>query len=450
MTDSSTFAPKVNSGINLVDQVWGGLFKGGRYLAYGTNASGRNLLTLAFAAAGTKSLETSLLVSRLRQQDLAIQSASINYDLPEAVRSGILRISRTPFELELIDRDDDSLESSLKALASLIIDSSADRVLVDDFSPFTRFSSFERFRTSFARLLTEIEHSPSTLVLGIPEPANDASRRIVDYISTLMTGCFHVHLMCVDGFSQRTISLVPQIGHQTQRVDLYWSLEATLIAPSRSSDTPIPYGEATAEAVASDASDRPSDLESQEPTSDSTRSVIEEQVIGDRELVEKEDVAETGEHASFEFSVEPAVEFGASEEMVFLDRDRFTEELQLYFDDYESSSTPFNLVAMRSEQSRDDSSADDFNAILGALQNVLGREDSLFADPVVERIIVILGDDEGDGAQQLFARLRAHLRGSLPDDADRLLNVVAAVVVPNGQPFATSEEFVRYVLDDGR
>lgn len=445
MSNSATFAPKILSGIDVVDQAWGGLFKGGRYLAYGTNASGRSLLTTSYIAAGTKSLDTSLLVSRLRQADLAIQAASLAFNLAEAIQSGLLRVSRTPFELELVERDDDSLESSLKALASLIVDASADRVIVDDFSPFTRFSSFDRFRTAFARLMTELEHAPSTLLVGMPEPANDASRRIVEYVGTLMTGALHLHVGCVDGFSQRTISLIPQIGHVTRRLDLCWTIDHQVAAVDELA-RPL---DSIREAQPTASTGRPAI----EETPDYEPPARAEAVAGTSEEDTADEIAHKSvedESTSFEFSVEPAPDLGASEEMVFLDRDRFTDELQLYFDDFETAETPFTLVAMRSEEPKDGSGSDDFHSIIAALQGVLGREDSLFADAVVERIIVILGDGDPDGAQQLFTRLRSYLRESNPERADHLLNVVAAVVVPNGKPFSTAEEFAQYVLDEGQ
>ncbi len=451
MDDTSKLAPRTLSGIDAVDQSWGGLFRGGRYLAYGTTAAGRSLLTTLFVSEGTRSLDTSLLISRLRTTDLAIQAASLGFDLPEAVRSGILRVSRTPVELELIDRDDDSLEASLKALASLIIDSKAERVIVDDFSPFARFTSFDRFRTAFARLITELEHIPATLLLGMPEPANDSSRRIVDYVSALMTGCMHVHAKCVDGFSQRTISLIPQIGHLTRRVDLYWNVEQ-LVAKA---DNVLLSLETLRHAVpARDADvgrmEREEILPEPSPTPEPelAESDDEESTAEDGALTVEADGRDDA-HA-FEFSVEPEmVSESHDEEVVFLDRSRFTEELQLYYDDFEASETSFVLVAMRTDEPHDGNGSEDFRTIIQTLQTVLGREDSLFADPVVERIIVILGDGDSDAAQGLFANLRSRLRDTVPDRADHLMNAVAAVVVPNGQPFNTAEEFVSYVLESG-
>lgn len=439
MSDSSSFAPRTLSGIDVVDQSWGGLFRGGRYLAYGTTASGRTLLSTLFVSEGIRSLDTSLLISRLRSTDLTIQAASLGFDLPEALRSGILRVSRTPVELELIDRDDDSLEASLKALASLIIDANADRVVVDDFSAFARFSSFDRFRTALARLVTELEHIPSTLLIGMPEPANDASRRIVDYMSTLMTGCLHVHVECADGFSQRTISLIPQIGHLTRRVDLCWQVDQVV---ARKDDVV-----ASLERLRHRVPERSTTFDEQEPTPalDIPSPTAGSETIGAPDEYE----IEADDAVSFEFSVEPATALSPeAEEQVFLDRMRFTEELQLYFDDYEASKTPFTLVAMRTEEPHDGAASEDFRIIIQALQSVLGREDSVFADPAVERIIIILGEGDTEDAQRLFSRLRARLQEAVPERADHLMNVVAAVVVPDGKPFTTAEEFVHYVLDE--
>ena len=435
MDGSHTTVERIPTGASGIDHYWGGVFRGGRYLVYGRNAAGRNLLPMVFLASATNSLETSLLVTRLREADLDIQAFGIGFDAQSAKASGLLKVSRIPAELDVLQADDEGLESALKALASLIVDADADRVVIDDFSPFSRFSSFDHFRTAFVRLLDEVERVKSTMVIGMPEPANDASRRIIDMIGGHMTGSVHVHIAHHEGFSQRTLSLLPQIGHATRRVDVPWEIDMDASARTTPSVVAIPSlpldeSDDDGQLDASDAAVEPHMAASPEPPPTATPRQDDDTPIPEAPMVSPE--------------LTVVDEFPGQ---VFDDRDAFADELQLYFEDYESSGAPFVLVAMRMEDANDGSESDDFQVVTGLVRESLYREDTMLADPGTEKIVVILGQEDGAAAQELFARIKDRMRSDLPRHADELMNAVSAVVVNNGSPFLTASEFLSYVLD---
>ena len=473
MDGSGTTIGRIFSGIGAIDRYWHGFFRGGRYLAYGRTASGRNLLPVIFLDSATQNLETSLLVTRLRNVDLYIQASSVGFDAQSARNSGLLRISRIPAELEVLHSDDESIESALKALASLIVDAGADRVVIDDFSPFSRISSFDHFRTAFIRLLDEIELTDSTILIGMPEPANDASRRIIELMASLMTGSVHVHVTQHDGYTQRTLSLIPRIGHATHRFDVPWDLDDLVARAQRQARYEEEYENEYADAYEEDYDeyeeyevDDAEDAErpawpgdtgpedagvTEEDEGEEARALDgrpperpPEEVRGPAtEEAPGTDLGDTNGHE------EQAPELTAADQVrgqAFEDRDRFTDELQLYFEDFESSGTPFTLVAMRMEEAAEQSS-EHFRVIIRLVGESIEREDSMFADPESEKIIIIRGEGD-DSAQGLFSRVKERVRQELPDQAEALMNAVSAVVVKNGSPFITANEFLQYVLDE--
>src|SRR5512147_2191525 len=71
----------VSSGISIVDNAWGGFYRGGTYLLVGPRKSGRTLLGLQFAKESIKQKEICLYFTSMRPKDLMIQAASIDFDL---------------------------------------------------------------------------------------------------------------------------------------------------------------------------------------------------------------------------------------------------------------------------------------------------------------------------------------------------------------------------------
>ena len=107
------FAPKHLSGIDVIDNAWGGLYRGGSYLIYGRAASGRGLLTLMFTRTGAALQEPTLFISADRQKDLMIQAASLGFNLREAYENGIVRLMRVPPLMNLQEMGDDAVAKAV-------------------------------------------------------------------------------------------------------------------------------------------------------------------------------------------------------------------------------------------------------------------------------------------------------------------------------------------------
>ena len=220
------FAPKHLFGIDVIDNAWGGLYRGGSYLVYGRAASGRGLLTLMFAHTGSRLGESTLFISPDRHKDLVIQAASIGFNLKEAHEAGDVRLVRVPPLLNLQSMGDDGVSRALWDLVTLIRQHRPTRLVMNDFMPFVAFRSYDRFRTEFIQFLEQIDSLDTTTILVMPEPANEQSGRVIEFMASQMTGSIRIEVGD-EGITstKRRISLVPHIGHIKREVVDYWDLE---------------------------------------------------------------------------------------------------------------------------------------------------------------------------------------------------------------------------------
>ncbi|NQV71990.1 hypothetical protein HQ496_02620 [bacterium] len=239
---SVNFAPKHLSGIDVIDDAWGGLYRGGSYLVSGRAASGRGLLTLMFARTGAAFSEPTLLVSPDRQKDLMIQAASIGFNLREAHDSGIVRLLRVPPLMNLQNMGDDGVSKALWDLVTLIRRHRPTRLIMNDFMPFVAFRSFDRFRNEFIQFLEQIDSLDTTTLLVMPEPANPQSSRVIEFMASQMTGSIHIEL-AEDSptTTKRRISLIPHIGHIKRQVIDYWDLEDLIHTTKAPTKPAVPF-----------------------------------------------------------------------------------------------------------------------------------------------------------------------------------------------------------------
>ncbi|MCH8277137.1 MAG: hypothetical protein IIA50_06340, partial [Bacteroidetes bacterium] len=131
----------------------------------------------------------------------------------------------------------------------------------------------------------------------------------------------------------------------------------------------------------------------------------------------------------------------------YTDRESFRLRLQQQFLTRESGLEPFLLLAMRMDRGDDKSSRPfDFDFLMDLFRATLRAEDDMLVEVSDERLVVFLSKSRPEEAQSFFARLKERLRQESPQQADHLLHSVSAIVVPDGRPFQSAEEFLNYAL----
>lgn len=176
------------SGLPAVDNQWGGLASGGAYLLVGRAGAGRSALALQTARASVEAGDRVLVISPRAPESLVEVGREIGLDLASAHQAGKLRLLRIPSASDLAARGADGLAQSYRDLVGLVSSDHPARVVVEDFTPLVQFDTFARFREAFEHLIDELRDQSVTLLIGLGEPGNDASRRLLEVVEDLVDG----------------------------------------------------------------------------------------------------------------------------------------------------------------------------------------------------------------------------------------------------------------------
>lgn len=446
------FKPLISSGLDALDDAWGGFYRSGSYLVFGRAASGRTLLALRFLQAGVEAGDEALFIAPDRPKDLIIQAASIGFDLRRAHEAGRVRLMRVAPSLNLRGAGDDGLVRALRDLALLLHEHRPARFILTDFAPFVQFQAFSRFQDAFVQLLEHVDPVDATTLLGMPEPANDQSRQVIQFMSEQLTGSLHVERPAPDS-TQRRLTLLPNIGH-LRRQQVTWDLAPLVEAtrPDGAAGRILPAAEA-----ASGAEPRPDAAANLRPVDDAApaddvapardEGPAPPPAASERRFVHVPEMTPSppAGAAADSDDAEPRVEM--RDEADYTDRAAFQTRLAQLFERRGDGETSFLLIAMRMDRSEPRSRPFDFDFIFDLTIDALGPDDDVLADMEHERLIVLLTDRHPDEAQRFFGRLRRRLHDQAPKEAEQLLHSVSAIVVPDGRPFEAASAFVDYALD---
>lgn len=128
------------------------------------------------------------------------------------------------------------------------------------------------------------------------------------------------------------------------------------------------------------------------------------------------------------------------------EREAFSLRVQECFHRHAVSSSPFVLVALRSDQPG--ARPLDFSLLCTCVHNLLGATDAWLLEPDRRRLLVLLDSGRTTDTQRFFARLKARLLDTAPDQADAYLAHITAIVLSNGGSFQTAEDLLYAVLDE--
>ncbi|MEM6328531.1 MAG: hypothetical protein AAF791_15555, partial [Bacteroidota bacterium] len=109
-----------------------------------------------------------------------------------------------------------------------------------------------------------------------------------------------------------------------------------------------------------------------------------------------------------------------------------------------ATGTPFLVIAARMEPSQPE--AGQFPAVLEGLRKALPAGGAFFADAARLRSILVLPGATQDAAAGVFSTLQQHLQSALGAQAEGTLRAVAAITVPNGEPFGSAQELWTYAV----
>ena len=185
-------SPLLPSGIDAVDAHWGGLRPGSAVLLVGRAGAGRTALALRAIHSAVDAGTTALLLSPKSPDQLTAAASAAGFDLAAMHRSGHLRVLRIPSAKDLAAKGNPGMDAAYRDLAALAAKAEAGRVVIEDFTPLVQFSSFAAFERAFEGLRGALARTGASFLLGLGEPANDASRQLLTFVEERVDGAVRV------------------------------------------------------------------------------------------------------------------------------------------------------------------------------------------------------------------------------------------------------------------
>ncbi len=128
------------------------------------------------------------------------------------------------------------------------------------------------------------------------------------------------------------------------------------------------------------------------------------------------------------------------------DRDAFGLRLQQQYHQYAVNDIPFLLIALRGDGEA--ARGLDFSLLYQCVQKLLTDQDDWLVDIQNKRLIVLLPSSLVHEARRFFARLKIRLFDTVPHQAETYLYAFSAIIIANGVPFQTAEDFLTVALEE--
>lgn len=219
----------IKSGISLIDNEWGGFYRGGTYLLVGPRKSGRTLIGLQYAMECAGQKEVCLYFTSMRPKDLMIQAASIDFDLQHYMNQNLIIVVRVapPSELYEVGNPDDFLIEYLNDIVTVVEQYQPNKIVFDELTPFIGFNNMNLLRDSFSRTVESIEENGITSLFILGDPATQAANAIVDSLTSYSTGI--ILLQKTESDMNRAqggiMTITPNIGHNEGQFKANYSIE---------------------------------------------------------------------------------------------------------------------------------------------------------------------------------------------------------------------------------
>ena len=218
----------VSSGISIVDNAWGGFYRGGTYLLIGPRKSGRTLLGLQFAKECVKQKETCLYFTSMRPKDLMIQAASIDFDLQQHMNQNHVIVVRVapPSDIGEVENTDEFLVEYLRDIVTVVGQYQPNKMVFDELTPFINFINLTLLQDVFIETTEAIENESVTSLFVLGDPATPAANSIADTLALNSTGILYLNKdEETEGLSGGKITITPNIGHTQGKFSAHYHLE---------------------------------------------------------------------------------------------------------------------------------------------------------------------------------------------------------------------------------
>jgi len=238
----------IKSGFGLIDDQWGGVYRGGSYLVVGARKSGRTLLSLQFAVEAADNGETCVYFTTMRPRDLMIHSASLNIDLQKYMNRNKIIVVRVspPNDIYEMYNPDDFLIEYMNDIITVISQYKPGRLIFDELTPYIGFKNLDLLNDVFAHLLETIEEKNITSMFVVGEPATPKTEQIIGILKDSVTGVVSLHKLIEKihcKYNGGIATITPNVGHTEGEFESEFWIEpkvGVLVAPKIEPEVVVP------------------------------------------------------------------------------------------------------------------------------------------------------------------------------------------------------------------
>lgn len=203
---------KILSGFNLIDNLWGGFYKGRTYLISGPRRSGKTTLCLQIARKGLLQKEKVLYFTDMPASDLLLIGESLGFDLAIPFELSDFLIYKYSQELETA-ASDEILEKGIRDIIELISKENPSRVIFDQITQLLRFNSLDQLKSSFTEIIKSGDINKNVICLSVGKPASQKALEVYNILQNLTTATIKLESDMV--FLKARIGYYP-LSHYTQ------------------------------------------------------------------------------------------------------------------------------------------------------------------------------------------------------------------------------------------
>ncbi len=215
-----------SSGIQIIDKVWGGLYKGASYVLIGAQNSGRTLMALQFAKHCVLQGQMCLYFTSMRHTELFIHAATIDFDMQYYMNKNLIVVIKVS-EPTLSKNEksyDEVLVNYLKDIALVVKEHNADKVVFDDLTQFVCFNDLQLLENTYINTLESIEAKDKTSLFLLSDPVSENARAIANKIVDNSTGVIYLEKRYGEE-NRGVITITPIVGHPEGKVKAHYFLK---------------------------------------------------------------------------------------------------------------------------------------------------------------------------------------------------------------------------------
>lgn len=204
----------ISSGISLIDEGWGGLYKGSNYLLIGGHKSGRSSFGLRFILEGAAHKERGIYFTSKTPDEVINQANKMNLN-NNLIYSDLITCVRIipPDNNSLLGVNDQELVDYFDDVIGAIDDFYPSRIVFDEITQFIRFKDETLLELVLDKFNHNLENHHITSIIISAEPVTDEMSALLQRLADVSNGLIYLDKEINDLYG--TISLLPYIEHKS-------------------------------------------------------------------------------------------------------------------------------------------------------------------------------------------------------------------------------------------